>query len=161
MGLTKKFTLTVAEVMGVLLANDGAGSEIDADMVDGLHASEIINKATTAVTDLSSYTGVHNKIPLGSEDGTLDSSWFPDDIGGSDIPMLGNWYVGPYAPDNAEAPYLLLETDTEVETSNAVTLNLVDSEQDLNVEVNDNLYGVDNAEKTTTSTSDVEFILNL
>lgn len=80
MGLTKKFTLTVAEVMGVLLANDGADSLVDADMVDGLHASEIIDEATTAVTDLSSYTAVQNKIPIGSEDGTLDSSWFPDNI---------------------------------------------------------------------------------
>ena len=34
-----------AQIMGAVLAQDGAGSALDADMVDGLHASDIIDAA--------------------------------------------------------------------------------------------------------------------
>ncbi len=83
MGLTRKQRLNPQEVLENILAADGPGSRLDADMVDGQHASEIITAASRQVTDLTSCTGKQNKIPMGNSSGKLDLSWLPINPDGS------------------------------------------------------------------------------
>ncbi len=42
MGLTRKFKLNQADVMEIVIANDGEGSGVDADLLDGKHAADIL-----------------------------------------------------------------------------------------------------------------------
>ena len=42
MGLTRKFKLDQADVMAIVKANDGEGSGVDADLLDGKHAADIL-----------------------------------------------------------------------------------------------------------------------
>lgn len=106
MGLSKKTTLNNQDVLAAIKTNDGAGSGIDSDMLDGSHKDEIIAEATEAVTDLTSYTAEENKIPMGGTDGTLDASWFTNLADGADgadgtdgiTPHIDstskNWFIG-------------------------------------------------------------------
>ena len=76
MGLLRKQKLKPTDVLAAILAVDGKGSRLDADMVDGYHADEIIDGAMEQVSTITSYTAAENKIPMGKgESGKLDGSW--------------------------------------------------------------------------------------
>lgn len=64
MGLHRKQKLNPWEVLGCVLAVDGAGSKIDADTVDGKHAADIVKEAGQEFTNRTSYSPVTNKIPM-------------------------------------------------------------------------------------------------
>ena len=51
MGLVKKFKLNPPDVLGALLSVDGENSQLDADMVDGKHYSDIINETQERIDD--------------------------------------------------------------------------------------------------------------
>lgn len=51
MGLVKKFKLNPPDVLGALLSVDGESSQLDADMVDGKHYSDIINETQERIDD--------------------------------------------------------------------------------------------------------------
>ena len=76
MGLIRKQKLKPTDVLKAILAVDGPGSRIDADMVDGKHAEDIIDGAMEQVSTITSYTAAENKIPMGKgTNGKLDGSW--------------------------------------------------------------------------------------
>ena len=76
MGLLRKQKLKPTDVLAAILAVDGKGSRLDADMVDGYHADEIIDGAMEQVSTITSYTAAENKIPMGKgTQGQIDPSW--------------------------------------------------------------------------------------